>query len=75
MPTSTTVTSTFSEAVQSNTINMTLSAPGGSVSGAVNYDSASRKATFTPNAALAASTTYTVSVSGVKDLAGNTMRR
>ena len=73
VPTSTTVTATFDEAVQSDTINMTLSAPGGSVSGDVVYDSASRKATFTANAALTASTTYTVSVSGVKDLAGNTM--
>ena len=33
----------------------------------------SRKATFTPSSALAASTTYTVNVSGAKDLADNTM--
>ncbi len=52
---------------------MTLSGPGGAVSGDVDYDSASRKATFTPSAALAASTTYTVNVSGAKDLADNTM--
>ena len=71
--TSTTVTATFSEPVQSSTINMTLSGPGGSVSGNVSYDSTSRKTTFTPGAALAASTTYTVNVSGAKDLAGNTM--
>jgi methionine-rich copper-binding protein CopC len=70
--TSTTVTATFSEAVQSNTINMTLSGSG-SVSGNLDYDSASHKATFTPSAALTASTTYTVNVSGAKDLAGNTM--
>jgi hypothetical protein len=73
VPTSTTVTATFDEAVQPSTINTALSGPGGSVSGDVVYDSASRKATFTPNAALTASTTYTVGVSGVKDLAGNTM--
>ena len=72
-PRSTTVTATFSEAVQSNTINITLSGPGSSVSGNLDYDSGSRKATFTPNAALAASTTYTANVSGAKDLANNTM--
>jgi methionine-rich copper-binding protein CopC len=71
--TSTTVTATFSEAVQSGTINLTLSGPGGSVSGNLDYDSASRKATFTPSAALAASTTYTANASGAKDLANNTM--
>jgi methionine-rich copper-binding protein CopC len=71
--TSTAVTATFSEALQPGTTNMTLSGPGGSVSGAVDYDSANRKATFTPNAALTASTTYTVNVSGAKDIAGNTM--
>ena len=54
---------------------MALSGPGGSVSGSVDYDSASRTATFTPGAALAASTTYTANVSGAKDLAGNTMTR
>jgi methionine-rich copper-binding protein CopC len=70
---STTVTATFSEAVQSNTINITLSGPGGSVSGNVDYDSGNRKATFTPSAALAASTTYTANVSDAKDLANNTM--
>jgi Domain of unknown function (DUF4082)/Bacterial Ig-like domain len=71
--TSTTVTATFNEAVQSSTIKMTLSGPGGAVSGSVDYDSTSRKATFTPNSALAASTTYTVNVSGAKDLGDNTM--
>jgi methionine-rich copper-binding protein CopC len=71
--TSTTVTATFSEPVKSSTINMTLSGPGGIVSGNADYDSTSRKATFTPNSALAASTTYTASVSGAKDLADNTM--
>ena len=71
--TSTTATATFSEPVQSDTIIMTLTGPGGSVSGNVGYDSTSRKATFNPSAALAASTTYTVNVSGAKDLADNTM--
>ena len=71
--TSTHRTATFSEAVQSSTINMTLSGPGGSVAGNVRLRLGTRKATFTPSAALAASTTYTVDVSGAKDIAGNTM--
>ena len=37
------------------------------------YDSASRTVTFTPTSALAAGTTYTASVSGAKDTAGNVM--
>jgi hypothetical protein len=71
--TSTTVKATFNEAVQSNTIDMTLSRSGNAISGSIDYDSGSRTATFTPNAALAASTTYTVDVSKAKDLADNTM--
>ncbi|WP_433306519.1 N,N-dimethylformamidase beta subunit family domain-containing protein [Actinoplanes sp. CA-030573] len=72
--TSTTAAATFSEPVQSATVAMTLKNPAGTaVAGSVAYDSASNKATFTPTAALAANTTYTVTVSGAKDLAGNTM--
>jgi hypothetical protein len=41
--------------------------------GAPVYDTASRTATFTPSAALAAGATYTMTVSGAKDVAGNTM--
>ena len=70
----TTVAATFSEAVQSGTIGLTVKDAGGtSVAGSLGYDSATNKSTFTPTAALAASTTYTVTVSGAKDLAGNTM--
>jgi hypothetical protein len=70
----TTATATFSEQVQSSTIAMTLKNAGGTaVAGTVAYDSATAKATFTPTAALAASTTYTATVSGAKDAAGNTM--
>ena len=43
------------------------------VAGKVTCDAANRVATFTPSAALAGQTLYTVTVSGVKDLAGNTM--
>jgi hypothetical protein len=70
----TTVAATFSEAVQSGTVGLTVKDAGGtSVAGSLGYDSATNKSTFTPTAALAASTTYTVTVSGAKDLAGNTM--
>jgi hypothetical protein len=70
----TTVAATFSEPVQSATVAMTLTdGSGGTVSGGVNYDSATQRATFTPSVALVASTTYTATVSGGKDLAGNTM--
>jgi methionine-rich copper-binding protein CopC len=72
--TTTTVTATFSEPVQAGTIAMTLkSAAGTAVTGTTAYDSTAQKATFTPSAALAAGTTYTATVSGAKDLAGNTM--
>jgi len=43
------------------------------VAGTIGYDSATRTATFTPGAALMAATTYSVTVSGATDSAGNTM--
>jgi methionine-rich copper-binding protein CopC len=68
------VTATFSEAVQSSTISFTLTGPGGaSVPAAVTYDGASQTATLNPDADLAASTAYTATVSGARDLAGNQM--
>jgi hypothetical protein len=72
--TGTAVTATFSESVQSATINFTLKDPSNNaVPATVGYDDATHAATLTPNAALAASTTYTATVSGAKDQAGNTM--
>ncbi|MGW0230856.1 DUF4082 domain-containing protein [Actinopolymorpha singaporensis] len=69
---STPVTATFSENVSAAT--MTLTGPNGDVVPATfGYDAQSLTATLTPNALLAASTSYTVSVSGAKDAAGNTM--
>jgi methionine-rich copper-binding protein CopC len=68
------VTATFSEAVQSSTISFTLTGPGGAgVPAAMTYDGPSQTATLNPNADLATSTSYTATVSGAKDLAGNTM--
>ena len=63
---------TFDEALSSSGLSMTLTPQGGSaVSGTVSNDSASKTVTFTPDVQLAASTKYTVALSGVKDLAGN----
>src|SRR6185503_16111379 len=64
----------FSEAMDPATItapNVTVSAPGqASVAGTVAY--VGRTMTFTPSAALAADTAYTVTVTtDAKDLAGN----
>ncbi|HEU4547507.1 MAG TPA: DUF4082 domain-containing protein, partial [Microlunatus sp.] len=67
-------TATFSEAVQQGSISFELRAPGGAlVAGTTSYDGPSRTATLDPTANLAASTTYTASVSGTRDAAGNQM--
>ena len=68
------VTATFNEAVQSGTIGFTLTNPSGStVAATVAYNSSTNTATLTPSAALANSTTYTATVSGVQDTAGDPM--
>jgi hypothetical protein len=76
-------TITFSEPVAPATITTStieLRNPSNAlVSGAVSYDAATRTATFSPSAALAPSTTYTISARGgssdprVKDIVGNAM--
>jgi len=62
----TTVTATFSEAMNASTISastFTLTAQGGSaVSATVSYNASSFTATLTPKAALTANTTYTAAV-------------
>jgi hypothetical protein len=74
VPLSTTVSATFSEPVQQSTIVFTLKDPSNNtVPGALSYDNITFTATLTPSAALAASTTYTATVSGAQDGAGNTM--
>jgi methionine-rich copper-binding protein CopC len=74
VPTTTTVTATFNEPVQASTISMALkNSAGTAISGTTSYDSTAQRATFTPSAALASGTSYTATVSGAKDLAGNTM--
>jgi hypothetical protein len=68
------LTVTFSKAVVASSIAFTVAdAAGNAVAGAVSYNSSTYTATFTPNANLATSTTYTATVSGVTDLSGNVM--
>ena len=68
------VTATFSEPVQAGSVTVELRTPGGAlVAGTTSYDAASRTARLDPTAALAASTTYTATVSGARDPAGNQM--
>ena len=68
------VTATFSEAVQAGTIAFTLKdASGKTIAATSSYDAATRKATLKPSSALASSTTYTATLSGAKDAAGNAM--
>jgi hypothetical protein len=74
-----TINATFSTAMNPATITtatflVTVTADGAPVSGTVAYDVASRIATFTPSANLAASTQYTATISPtVQDLAGNSL--
>jgi len=67
----TTVTATFSEAMNASTITTSSFTVGG-VSGSVSYNSGTYTATFTPSAELAGDTTYTANLStAITDAAGN----
>jgi hypothetical protein len=72
---STTVSATFSEALNALTItttSFTLKAGATSVSGSISYNSSTYTATFTPGANLTISTTYTATLStAITDAAGN----
>ncbi len=68
----TTISATFSEAMNTTSVENAFSVTG--VTGTVTYDAGTRTATFDPTANLAYSTTYTVTIStGAKDLVGNSM--
>jgi ketosteroid isomerase-like protein len=75
----TTVSATFSTAMDPTTINngtfkLAVTAGGAPVNGTVTYDPASQIATFIPSANLAASTQFTATVSNaVTDLSGNAL--
>ncbi|WP_152644935.1 Ig-like domain-containing protein [Kitasatospora griseola] len=71
------VKASFSEPVQAATVtsaNVTLKTTTGgtAVAGTVALDAATNTVTFTPTAALALNTGYTLGIANVKDLAGNT---
>ena len=69
------ITATFSEEMQSSTINkntFTVSNGKRNISGTVSYSD--KTATFTPSSTLSDSTTYTVKITtGVTDLSGNAL--
>ncbi len=74
------VNATFSEAMDPTTINtanftVQVAGPpiGSPLTGTVTYDPLTYIATFTPASALAANTTYTATITGAKDLAGNVL--
>jgi myo-inositol-hexaphosphate 3-phosphohydrolase len=75
----TAVTATFSEAMDPGTVNGTTlrlatTAGGAAVAAAVTYNGASRTATLTPSAPLAAGTAYTATATtGLQDAAHNAM--
>ena len=69
-----TVTATFSEAVQSDTISFVLTDPSdNTIQANWNYDPNSQTVTLTPTAPLAPNTTYTAILSGAQDPSGNVM--
>src|SRR6185295_11632219 len=79
--TATSVTATFSEAMNASAITTStfvLRDPGNNaVAGAVSYNTSTNVATLTPTQALAPSTTYTATITGgsggVTDVAGNAL--
>jgi len=74
VPVSDDVTATFSEPVGATSISFTLQDSAGTqVAATTSYDDATRKATLDPSAALVAGRTYTATVSGATDAAGNAM--
>src|SRR5262249_24221567 len=69
-----TITATFSEPVQANTISLVLKdSSGNTVPASVSYNSTTQTATLTPNPAPVTNMTYTATVSGGTDAAGNPM--
>ena len=68
------IQATFSGLVQMASIGFAVSDPfGHALAGSVTYDSTTYTATFVPTAALAVSTTYTVTIISATDLFGNSL--
>jgi hypothetical protein len=75
VPVSSSVSVRFSEPVQASTVAFSLrSGTGQNVPGTTSYDPSTLTASFQPTSPLAATGSYTASVSGAKDMAGNTMQ-
>ena len=73
-PVSVAPTATFNQAVVPNTVSFTMKTSGGTkVAGSVSFNGGNTVATFTPTNSLAASTTYTATVSGAQNTAGTPM--
>jgi hypothetical protein len=72
MAINTPITATFSEAIDPSSLGISTFTVSG-VTGTISYDPAGSTVTFIPNTPLAYSTSYTATVTGVKDPAGNTM--
>jgi hypothetical protein len=67
-------TATFSQAVVPSSVTFTVKDSGGTtVPGSVSFNTGNTVATFTPTSPLAASTTYTATVSGATNTTGQTM--
>jgi subtilisin family serine protease len=74
VPTTTTVTATFNESVVASSIVFTLQDPSGKpVPASFAYNDGTHTATLTPSSPLALVSTYTATISGAKDAAGNVM--
>ncbi|MEO7912874.1 MAG: Ig-like domain-containing protein [Roseiflexaceae bacterium] len=74
--TTTAINATFSEPIDGATLsgaNFTLTNASGAVAATVTYDSVTRTATLQPQAVLTAGTIYTAQLTGVEDVAGNTL--
>jgi hypothetical protein len=71
------VNATFDVAMNSSTLSpvtFTVTGPGATiVTGKVSYDATDQIATFTPTSDLAASTTFTATITGAQDLSGNVL--
>jgi hypothetical protein len=73
-PVTTDPTVTLSKPVVPSTASFVLKDPNGTaVAGTTSFDSTNKIATFTPNSALAAGTTYTATMSGAQDQFGQPM--
>ena len=70
----TAVSAVLSEPVSASSVNIELRNPAGNVvAGSSAYNATTRTVTLTPAAALQSATTYTATVSGATDAAGNVM--